>query len=98
MVRTGDKHQVPVREPRTCRARRRKDEAGVALVITLLLLTVMSILGLAMVLTVGSDMMVNGYYRNYRGSFYAADSGLNIARQVMTNQVVTAAQSGTVAD
>jgi Tfp pilus assembly protein PilX len=97
MARTAEKYQSALRESSPHSARRRpKDDAGVALVITLLLLTVMSVLGLAMVLTVGSDMMVNGYYRNYRGSFYAADSGLNIARQAMINQVVTSAQSGTV--
>src|SRR5579884_3446399 len=32
----------------------------------------------------------NGYYRGYRGSFYAADSGLNIARQQMVNQLLAA--------
>jgi hypothetical protein len=32
-------------------------------------------------------MLVNGYYRNARGSFYAADSGINIARQAMINGI-----------
>ena len=63
-------------------------ERGVALVITLLLLMMMSLLGLAMVLTLCSDMMINGYYRNYRGSFYAADSGMNVAREQLLNQVL----------
>ena len=31
-----------------------------------------------MFLLVFSDTMINGYYRNYRGSFYAADSGVNV--------------------
>jgi Tfp pilus assembly protein PilX len=64
-----------------------RSERGVALILTLLLLSLMTILGLAMVLALNSDMLINGYYRNFRGSFYAADSGLNIARQQLLNQV-----------
>jgi len=60
-------------------------ERGIALFTTLLLLSLVSLLGLAMVLSVNSDMMINGYYGNYRGSFYAADSGLTIARQSVLN-------------
>jgi Tfp pilus assembly protein PilX len=60
-------------------------ERGIALFITLLLLSLVSLLGLAMVLSVNSDMLINGYYGNYRGSFYAADSGLSIARQSLLN-------------
>jgi hypothetical protein len=55
----------------------------VALVITLLLLFLLSVIGLAAVLSASSDLLINGYYNNYRGSFYAADSGLNIARQTL---------------
>lgn len=69
---------------------RKKKEQGVALITTLLLLMLMTGLSLAMVLSVRSDMLINGYYRNFRGSFYAADSGLNVARQAMRDQVVAA--------
>jgi Tfp pilus assembly protein PilX len=62
------------------------DSRGVALVITLLLLLLMSVLGLAAVLSTSSDAMINGYYGNARGSFYAADAGLNIARQAMQTE------------
>ena len=58
-------------------------DRGVALIITLLLLFLLSIVGLAAVLSSSSDMLINGYYRNYRGSFYAADSGLNMGRQAL---------------
>jgi Tfp pilus assembly protein PilX len=61
---------------------------GVALLFALLLLVIMSALGIIMVLTVSPDMAINGYYGNYRGSFYAADSGMNIARQQLLNLVV----------
>jgi Tfp pilus assembly protein PilX len=62
-------------------------DRGFALVFTLLLLGMMSLMALAMVLSSSSDMLINGYYRNARGSFYAADSGLNIARQQLMNQL-----------
>jgi hypothetical protein len=48
----------------------------------------MSLIALAMVLSSSSDMLINGYYRNARGSFYAADSGLNVARQQLLDQII----------
>src|SRR5579885_1993370 len=68
----------------------RMPERGVALVTVLLLLTMMGALGVGLVLSLGADMMINGYYRNYRGAFYAADSGLNIARAQLASQTVAA--------
>src|SRR5258708_38178527 len=70
--------------------KRHKAQRGVALLTTLLLLLLMTGLSLAMVIAARSDMMINGYYRNFRGSFYAADSGLNVARQDMMNQITAA--------
>ena len=61
----------------------RFQDRGVALIITLLLLFLLSIVGLAAVLSSSSDMMINGYYKNYRGSFYAADSGVNMGREAL---------------
>lgn len=69
---------------------RQSREQGVALVTALLLLILLSILGLAMAVTTNSDMMINGYYGSYRGSFYAADSGLNIARAAIINSITGA--------
>ena len=66
------------------------EDRGVALIVTLLLLFLVSALGLAAVLSSSSDLMINGYYGNYRGSFYAADSGLNMARQSMQTQSAAA--------
>src|SRR5574337_595527 len=63
---------------------------GVALVTTLLLLILLTVLTLAMVLAASSDMFITGYYRNFRGAFYAADSGLNISRQDMVSRVLSA--------
>lgn len=67
--------------------RDRHNERGVALVVTLMLVSLTVAMGLVMYLSVSSDMLINGFYRNFRGSFYAADSGLNIARAEIVNQV-----------
>jgi len=69
------------------RRHRRQNQRGVALLASLLLLLLMTGLSVAMVMSVRSDLLVNGYYRNFRGSFYAADSGLNIARASVVNQI-----------
>src|ERR1041385_3971575 len=79
-----------IRLAKLSRSKKSHNERGVALITTLLLLMLLTGLSLAMVLSVRSDMLINGYYRNFRGSFYAADSGLNAARTYIQNQVVAA--------
>src|SRR5712671_1947865 len=77
------------REKSFIRSRKRQpkqDERGVALVTTLLLLMLLTGLTLTMAWSARSDMLINGYYRNFRGAFYAADSGLNVVRQAAINQ------------
>jgi Tfp pilus assembly protein PilX len=68
----------------------RNRQRGMALVFTLLLLTMMIALSLAMAIAIGSQTMIAGYYKNYRGAFYAADSGVNVMRQAMLNQLAAA--------
>lgn len=63
-----------------------RDARGVALVTALLLLSLFTVMTLAMVIATTSDTLIDGYYRNLRGSFYASDSGLNTARQFLINQ------------
>ncbi len=53
---------------------RRAKSRGIALVTTLLLLSLMVAMTLAMVIAVSSDTLITRYYRNFRASFYAADS------------------------
>src|SRR5256885_8014716 len=72
------------------RGKRNQEQRGIALVTTLLLLLLLTGLSLAMVMSVKSDMMINGFYRNFRGSFYAADSGLNIARRSIVTDLMAA--------
>lgn len=66
-------------------------ERGAALIITLLLLALLGAASIAAVVLVSSDTMINGYYRNYRGSFYAADSGTNVVVEAMKNSITAAA-------
>ncbi len=68
---------------------RSKNSRGVALITTLLLLTVMIAMTLGMVIAVTSDTLISRYYQTYRSSFYASDSGVNIVRQYMLNQLVS---------
>ena len=63
---------------------------GIALIATLLLLSLMIALTLGMTIAVTSDTLITLYYRNFRSSFYAADSGTNIARQYIANQITAA--------
>jgi Tfp pilus assembly protein PilX len=72
------------------KVQRRDGQRGIALVFSLLLLSLMIALSLAMAIAIGSQTFIAGYYKNYRGSFYAADSGVNIMRQAMLNQLKAA--------
>lgn len=69
----------------------RTPSKGAALVVTLILLMLLSAGAVAIVLLTSSDTMINGYYRNYRGSFYAADSGANVVVEAMKNAITTTA-------
>jgi Tfp pilus assembly protein PilX len=70
----------------TKRNKNSKNIRGVALVTALLLLSLFTVMTLSMVIATTSDTLIDGYYRNARGSFYAADSGINAVRQYMVNQ------------
>ncbi len=78
--------RVKILAVRSKQRRSGKDERGVALITTLLLLMLLTGLTLTMAWSARSDMLINGYYRNFRGAFYAADSGLNVVRQAAINQ------------
>jgi hypothetical protein len=73
------------------RPRERRSMRGVALVTTLILLTLLSAAGVAIFVLVSSDTMINGYYGNFRGSFYAADSGINVTVEAISNAIQTTA-------
>lgn len=69
------------------RSSRNKTQRGVALITTLLLLLLVGGMTIAMTWSALSDMRINGNYNNFRGSFYAADSGLSIVRQAVLTQL-----------
>jgi Tfp pilus assembly protein PilX len=73
--------------PKNNRKKNLNSSRGVALVITLLILLLFTAMTLAMVIATSSDTLINGYYRNYRGAFYAADSGANAARAYLTSLI-----------
>jgi Tfp pilus assembly protein PilX len=66
---------------------------GVALITALLMLSLFTVLTLSMVIATTSDTLIDGYYRNSRASFYAADSGLNAARRLLMTEVTSAIPS-----
>lgn len=68
---------------KTGRRRTNRNSRGVALISTLLLLVLLTGLTLAMAWSTQSDLLIGGYYRNFRGSFYAADSGLSTVHQAL---------------
>ena len=72
----------------------RQNQQGITLVTTLLLLTLLMGMSLTMVLAVSSESLINGYYGRYRGSFYAADSGVAAARQQIMNNLQSAIPAG----
>jgi hypothetical protein len=84
--------RVRQNKPRTTRkAHNGANEHGMALLVTLCLLGLLGAASLALVLLVSSDTMINGYYRNYRGSFYAADSGVNVVVEAMKKSIQASA-------
>jgi Tfp pilus assembly protein PilX len=67
------------------RSSRSRNEKGITLVTTLLLLLLLVGMSLTMVLAVSSESLINTFYGRYRGSFYAADSGVAAGRQRLMN-------------
>ncbi len=82
------KTNCPMVKTQVSRAARHSTR-GVALIYTMLILTLLTVLSLGMVIALSSQTFIGGYYRNFRGAFYAADSGVNIARQAMVNKIIS---------
>jgi Tfp pilus assembly protein PilX len=75
---------------RICKANRSLQRSrGIALVTALLLLSLLTVMTLSMVIATTSDTLIDGYYRNFRGSFYASDSGINATREYMLQQIMS---------
>ena len=91
-LRSNMKNRTPVSNK--VRSSRRQNQQGITLVTTLLLLTLLMGMSLTMVLAVSSESLINGYYGRYRGSFYAADSGVAASRQQIMNNLQAAIPAG----
>jgi Tfp pilus assembly protein PilX len=79
---------------KTVRSSRWKNQQGITLVTTLLLMLLLIGMSLTMVLAVSSESLINSYYGRYRGSFYAADSGVTSARQTLIKSLTNAIPAG----
>src|SRR5580704_14860335 len=91
-LRSNMKNRTPVSNK--VRSSRWQNQQGITLVTTLLLLTLLMGMSLTMVLAVSSESLINGFYGRYRGSFYAADSGVAAARQQIMNNLQAAIPAG----
>jgi Tfp pilus assembly protein PilX len=65
---------------RTCEPDPRRNERGTALVVTMLLLVMMGVIGLAALETTMRDQQVAGFQNNSRLALYAAEAGLSEAK------------------
>ncbi len=63
--------------------RKRKNETGTALAITLMILLILTIIGMAALMTSSLDLKITGNEQLYKKAFYAADAGLNYAQYNM---------------
>ena len=79
---------------RAVRTSPKRDQRGITLVTTLLLLLLLTGMSLTMVMAVSSESLINGYYGSYRAAFYAADSGVSIARQALVTTLNNAVPAG----
>lgn len=65
------------------RDRRRKDEEGIALVLALLSLMLLTFLGLALAATTSTELQIANNYRWSQQAFYNAEAGIEIAKKVL---------------
>src|SRR5580658_297721 len=91
-LRSNMKNRTPVSNK--VRSSRRQNQQGITLITTLLLLLLLIGMSLTMVLAVSSESLINGYYGRYRGSFYAADSGVTSARQTLIANLTSDVPNG----
>ena len=71
--------------------RRTKHEGGVALLVTVLLLSLMGMIGLASLDTVMRDRQMTGFQNQAQSALYAADAGLADALDILRTEIVGAA-------
>jgi Tfp pilus assembly protein PilX len=82
---------LPDLRPRI-RAERRR-ESGAALLVSVLLLALMGVVGLASLDTVMRDRQVAGFSSNAQNALYAADAGISASLNLIRQEIVGAALS-----
>ena len=65
-----------------------KSEAGAALIVTMLLLVLMGLIGIAAMDTVAQDRKVAGFQTQSKMALYAAEAGLSDAKERLTTASV----------
>ena len=80
------------------RTKRMTSESGVALVVALLALTLLTLLGITMSVTTSTEQQISANYRWSQQASYNAESGLEIARNYLRqfewNMVLPTARNG----
>ncbi len=75
----------------------RRGERGMALLVTVLMLSLMGIMGLASMDTVSRDRQIAGFQKRAQTSLYAADAGVARAMGLIRSDVQGLADGGTAA-
>jgi hypothetical protein len=88
---------MEVREMERAKERERKREAGAALLVSMLLLAMMAMIGLASFDTVMRDSQVAGFQSRSRVALYAAEAGLATALALIRQDTQGLADGGTAA-
>lgn len=73
----------------------RKSERGVALIIALVMLVLLTILGAWVLNSASTDIHISGNYRNNQQAFYAGDAAINYLTNANTLTTAYTAMSGT---
>src|SRR5260370_792736 len=63
-----------------CTTRRRRQEAGIALLISIFILLLISVVAISLIVSSGTESAMAGNYRSATGVYYAAIAGLEEAR------------------
>jgi Tfp pilus assembly protein PilX len=70
-----------------------KGQTGSALIVILLLMLMLAVIGFQMVTTSNDDVTLSGNSKNATRAFYAAESGLALARSMLWAGYVTSAST-----
>src|ERR1700730_15934258 len=73
---------------------RRQDERGIALVLALIALLIVTSIGLSMMYSADTETSINSNYRDAQTSYYASKAGLEEARDRMRPSATNSVNAG----